>query len=78
MSHNDETTQVLKVLQLKRLQGKNHMDLPPPPGCRHITTEPMELSGSHESDIEREITFTKDRRFSKFGEDDLGEFENDP
>jgi hypothetical protein len=77
MSRHDETTPVLKVWNLKRLQGEKRISLPLPPGCRYITTEPMELSGSEESDIEREILFDKDRIFAKYTGDDLSEFGDD-
>jgi hypothetical protein len=73
MSRHDETTTVLKVRHLKRLQGEKRIDLPLPLGCRYITTEPMELSGSEESDLEREITFTKDQKFSKYIGDDVSD-----
>jgi hypothetical protein len=36
----------------------------------------MELSESKESDLEREITFDKDRKFAKYIGDDLSDFEN--
>jgi hypothetical protein len=37
----------------------------------------MELSGSEESDLEREILFDKDRTFAKYTGDDLSEFGDD-
>jgi ankyrin repeat protein len=77
MSRHDETTPVLKVRNLKRLQGEKRISLPLPPGCRYINTEPMELSGSEESDLEREILFDKDRTFAKYTGDDLSEFGDD-
>jgi len=55
------------------MQGDKRMNLPPPPGCRFTYTDLLSLSGSEESYADREITFTKDLKFSKFSD-----FENDP
>jgi hypothetical protein len=75
MSRNDETTPVLKVRHLRRLQGEKRVNLPPPLGSRYFTTEPMELE-SEESDLKREITFDKNSKFAKYIGDDLSDFEN--
>ncbi|EFX62326.1 hypothetical protein DAPPUDRAFT_270610 [Daphnia pulex] len=77
MSRHDETTPVLKVRHLKRLQEEKRISLPLPPGCRYTTTEPMELSGSEESDLEIEITFDKDHKFTKYIGDNFSDFDND-
>ncbi|EFX67237.1 hypothetical protein DAPPUDRAFT_261951 [Daphnia pulex] len=74
MSCNDETTPVLKVRHLRRLQREKRVNLPPPLGSRYFSTEPMELE-SEESDLEREIVFGMDRKFAKYIGDDLSDFE---
>ncbi|EFX63816.1 hypothetical protein DAPPUDRAFT_334960 [Daphnia pulex] len=74
MNRHDETTPILKVWQLKRLQGEKRMNLPPPPGCRFIHTEPMSVE---ESDIEMEIAFTRNLKFPNFGGETSSDSEND-
>jgi hypothetical protein len=77
MSRHDGTTPILKVRQLKRLQGEKWMNLPPPPGCRFIHTEPMSVGGSEENDMEMEIACTRNLKFPKFGGEDPSDSEND-
>jgi hypothetical protein len=77
MSRHDETTPILKVRQLKRLQGEKRMNLPPPLGCRFIHTEPMSVGGSEETDMEIEIASTRNLKFPKFGGEDPSDSEND-
>ncbi|EFX63867.1 hypothetical protein DAPPUDRAFT_267504 [Daphnia pulex] len=74
MSRHDETTPILKIRQLKRLQGDKRTNLPPPPGCRFIHTEPMSVE---ESDIEMEIAFKRNLKFPNFGAETSSDSEND-
>jgi hypothetical protein len=60
MSRYADTSPVLKVRQLKRLQKEKRMKVPPPLGGSFTYTEPMSESRSDESNVEREITFAKD------------------
>ncbi|EFX61028.1 hypothetical protein DAPPUDRAFT_340766 [Daphnia pulex] len=77
MSRHDETTPILKIRQLKRLQGDKRTNLPSPPGCRFIHTEPLSVNGSEESDMEMEIAFTRNLKFSKFGGEDPTDWDSD-